>query len=78
MIQKQFEAILPFISADLISMITEKQHIAEKDAVKKLYASKLYSALEKEETKVWQYSTPMLYSLLEQEEDLGNIIFPDV
>ena len=29
-------------------------------------------------TKVWQYSTNMLYSLLEQEERTGAIEFPDV
>ena len=29
-------------------------------------------------TKVWQYSTNMLYSLLEQEERTGEIEFPDV
>ena len=34
--------------------------------------------LEKEETKVWQYSTQMLYSLFEQEEQTGMIRFPDV
>jgi len=33
-----------------------------------LYSSKLYATLEKEETKAWQYSTQMLYSLFEQEE----------
>ena len=35
-------------------------------------------ALENEETKVWQYSTHMLYSLFEQEEINGDIQFPDV
>ena len=36
------------------------------------------AALEQEDTKVWQYSTDMLYSLLEQEERTGEIEFPDV
>ena len=56
----------------------EKQNMSYTEAIKKLYASKLYAALEKEDTKVWQYSTPMLYSLLEQEEQTGTIRFPDV
>ncbi len=34
--------------------------------------------MEQEDTKVWHYSTQMLYSLLEQEEQTGNIVFPDV
>ena len=76
--QEQFIAMMPYISTDLVSLITEKQGISEEDAVKKLYSSKLYASLEKEDTKVWQYSTHMLYSLFEQEEKDGTIQFPDV
>lgn len=76
--QEQFVAIMPYISTDLISMISERQNISEEEALKKLYSSKLYSALEDEETKLWQYSTQMLYSLFEQEELNGEIQFPDV
>ena len=52
--------------------------ISENDAITKLYNSKLYAILEQEETKVWQYSTEMLYSLFEQEEETGKVEFPDV
>lgn len=76
--QEQFIAMMPYISADLVAMIAEKQNITNKDAIIKLYASKLYEALENEETKVWQYSTQMLYSLFEQEQKTGTIQFPDV
>ena len=76
--QEQFAAMMPYISADLVRLISEKQNISSQDAIAILYASKLYEALEKEETKVWQYSTQMLYSLLEQEEKTGTIQFPDV
>lgn len=78
MSQEQFVAMMPYISADLVAMIADKQSITHTDAIKKLYASKLYAALENEETKVWQYSTQMLYSLFEQEEQTGTIRFPDV
>ena len=76
--QEQFIAIMPYIITDLVSLIVEKENISEEAAIKKLYSSKLYAALEKEETKVWQYSTHMLYSLFEQEEKNENIQFPDV
>lgn len=76
--QEQFAAIMPYIGTDLVSMIAEKQRISEEEAIKKLYSSKLYSALEDEQTKVWQYSTQMLYNLFEQEENTGSIQFPDV
>lgn len=78
MSQEQFTAILPYISSDLISMIVSKKSISEEDAILKLYTSKLYAALEQEETKLWQYSTQMLYALLEQEEQTGAICYPDV
>ena len=76
--QNEFNATMPYISADLVAMIIEKQNISNEAAITKLYASKLYAALENEDTKVWQYSTQMLYSLFEQEEKTGTIEFPDV
>lgn len=74
----QFCAIMPIISSDIVAMISVKHGIPESKAIKLLYASKLYSALENEETKLWQYSTPMLCSLLEQEWKSGKIHYPDV
>lgn len=76
--QEQFAALMPYISADLVAMIADIQNISSEEAIKKLYDSELYAALENEKTKVWQYSTQMLYALFEQEEKTGNIQFPDV
>lgn len=76
--QEQFIAMMPYIADDLAAMIARKQNIAEADAVTKLYNSQLYAMLEKEETKVWQYSTDMLYSLFSEEQRTGTITFPDV
>lgn len=76
--QEQFAAMMPYISADLVEMIAKKKNLSEQDAITKLYNSKLYAALEQEETKVWHYSTDMLCSLFEQEERTGKIEFPDV
>lgn len=78
MSQEQFAAMMPYICADLVKIIVQKQNITEEAAIYKLYDSQLYAILEKEETKVWQYSSQMLYSLLEQEEQTGTIQFPDV
>ena len=75
---EQFAAIMPYISADLVNMIAQKQKITESDALNKLYSSRLYGLLEKEKTKVWQYSTEMLYSLFVKEEQTGSLVFPDV
>lgn len=78
MSQEQFVAIMPYISADLVSMIVRKKSISEDEAITKLYTSQLYAALENEDTKLWHYSTEMLFSLLEQEERTGSIHYPDV
>ncbi len=74
----QFDAILPIICNDLVQMIMEKENLSEMDAIKKLYISELYAALEEEKTKVWYYSTLMLYTLLKQEWETGVIEYPDV
>lgn len=76
--QEQFIAILPYITADLAGMISKKQDLPETDAITALYDSKLYALLEDESTKLWQYSTDMLYSLFEEEQQTGMIAFPDV
>lgn len=75
--QNQFNAIMPHICASLADMIASKQSLSEREAVSKLYSSLLYSYLEDEKTKVWNYSTPMLYELYKQGEDFGSIQFPD-
>lgn len=69
---------MPIISEDLLAFIVRKEQISESEALPLLYNSKLYALLEDEETKLWYYSTPMLYSLLEQERETGAIVFPDV
>lgn len=78
MSKEQFEALIPYISADLIKLIADKENISHDDAILRLYSSKLYELLEDEETKIWQYSSEMLYALLKQEEETGTIVFPDV
>ena len=76
--QEQFVAMLPYISADLVRCIADQQKIPPEKAVTLLYSSELYAALEQEETKLWQYSTMMLYSLFLQEQQNGFLDFPDV
>ncbi len=76
--QEQFVAVIPYISADLIAKISQKENISENEALNQLYSSRLYEILEREETKVWQYSTEMLYALFTEEKNTGNIMFPDV
>lgn len=76
--QEQFVLMMSNISASLIAKIAQKQNISDKEALEKLYSSNLYSLLEQEDTKLWQYSTDMLYNLFEQEQQTGRLSFPDV
>lgn len=76
--QEQFVLMMSNISASLIAKIAQKQNISDQEALEKLYSSNLYSLLEQEDTKLWQYSTDMLYNLFEQEQQTGELKFPDV
>ena len=78
MSQEQFQAIMPIICADLVATICRERKVSEQDAIRLLYASRLYAALEDEQTKLWQYSTPMLCTILNQELAGQSIAFPDV
>lgn len=74
----KFDAIFPIISSVLVKKIADELSLSEKEAVTELYTSGLYEKLEQENTKVWQYSTELLYELFMQERTTGEIIFPDI
>ena len=78
MSQEQFTALMPYIISDLVSLIAENDQISENIAMERLYNSQLYKLLEQEDMKLWQYSSHMLYSLYQQEQKTGNILFPEV
>lgn len=65
----------------LVPMVVEKMHeaygIDPLTAVKKLYASKLYSDLERESTKLWHLSPLALADLWHQEITTGKITYPE-
>ena len=75
MSQEQFQAIMPIICADLVATICRERKVSEQDAIRLLYASRLYAALEDEQTKLWQYSTPMLCTLLNQQPNLAAELY---
>ncbi len=75
--ERSFETLLYSITANVISEIMELNGWSENDAIKRFTASKLYSYLEREETKVWQYSTLMLAQLFNEERE-GRLVLPEV
>ena len=74
--KKEFEAVLVLLVPQIVSLIAEKYSCNELDAIRALYESKLYSLLEKEETKLWHLSAPALFELYDEEVRTGSITFP--
>ncbi|MDD4593193.1 MAG: hypothetical protein PHG06_22655 [Parabacteroides sp.] len=74
---KEFQVVLQVIISRLAQMIAKDMNIYDKDALSCLYSSKLYEKLEQEETKVWHLSVPTLFSLFVEEQETGNITFPE-
>ena len=75
--ERSYETLLYGITANVIAKIMELNGWSENEAIERFTRSKLYSYLEKEETKVWQYSTLMLAQLF-NEERTGRLSLPEV
>lgn len=76
--KSKFDAVFPIICSALAEKISVALNLSDKQAVTELYSSHLYEVMEKEETKVWQYSTEKLYELFLQERNNGSINFPQI
>lgn len=74
---RSYEALLYGITANVVSKIMEINNWDEDTALERFTESKLYTFLENEETKVWQYSSLMLAQLFNDERS-GRLVFPEV
>jgi len=77
MTERSFETLLYGITANVVEKIMKINGWSENVALERFTKSKLYSYLEKEETKVWQYSAYMLAQLF-NDERAGALHFPEV
>lgn len=75
--ERSFETLLYGITANVVAKIMELNSWTEDEAMERFTQSKLYSYLEREETKVWQYSALMLAELF-NEERAGRLSLPEV
>jgi hypothetical protein len=73
----KFEALLPLIVAALLQRIIERKKVSQDEAFSALYGSRLYFALDEEETKVWHYSVEKLFQLFIEEMITGNLELPE-
>ena len=75
--ERSYETLLYSITANVTAKIMELNGWSENDAIERFTGSKLYSYLEKEETKVWHYSALMLAQLFNEERE-GRLSLPEV
>lgn len=75
--KKKFEAMLILLVPQIIHLIAENYSYDEVTATKEFYYSKVYSFLEKEDTKLWHLSALTLYNMFDEEQQSGTFIFPE-
>lgn len=77
MSERSFEILLYDLTARTVLCIMEVNNWTENYAFEKFTQSVVYSYLEREETKVWHYSSLMLTQLFNDECE-GKLVFPEV
>ena len=75
--QANLHALLGTITASIIQRIMDDRGFGVKAAADLLYESRLYEVLEIEEAKLWHLSPFMLYDLLTEELETGQITWPE-
>ena len=75
--ERSFETLLYGITANVVAKIMELNGWTEDEAMERFTQSKVYSYLEREETKVWQYSALLLAQLFNEERS-GRLTLPEV
>lgn len=75
--ERSYETLLYSITANVTAKIMALNGWTENEAMERFTNSKIYSYLEREETKVWQYSALMLAELF-NEERAGRLSLPEV
>lgn len=75
--KRSFETLLYSVTASVVAKIAEENQWQEDLAMERFIRSKVYALLEREETKLWQYSACMLAELFD-EERAGALVLPEV
>jgi len=72
----EFAIILPLKVEGVVELLIQERNMSLENALEYLYSSQLYALLEREETKMWYYSSQMLLHLLENEKKTGELSLP--
>ena len=78
MTPQQYSTMLGLlILPPLVAEIAKSNDCGEIEATDKLYHSKLYAQLAKEELKLWHYSPLTLCAMFNEEQRTGSITYPE-
>jgi hypothetical protein len=77
MAEKRFSSVLIILVPNIVERIMEEYGVGDEKATEMLYESKLYTALENEQTKLWHLSAVALFDLFNEEQKTGKITFPE-
>ncbi|MDR0856122.1 MAG: hypothetical protein LBM78_01790 [Clostridiales bacterium] len=69
--------LMLMIVPEVISLIAKDCAVGELEATARFYRSKVYAALEREETKVWHFSPLTLFYMFKEEQETGDFTFPE-
>ena len=75
--ERSYETLLYSITSNVVNRLMKINNWSEDEALERFTSSKLYTYLEKEETKVCQYSSFMLAELFNEERS-GRLVLPEV
>lgn len=75
--EKIFKGTLQMLVLMVVAKMHEYYGVEPLEAVKELYASRLYSDLERETSKLWHLSPLALADLWHQEITTGEITYPE-
>ena len=75
--QQYSTALALLIIPPLIAEIVRRNSVDELTAADRLYHSRLYAQLAKEELKLWHYSPVTLCDMFDEECQTGKITYPE-
>lgn len=74
---REFKATLQMLVPMVVSAIVRRSGLSDDEVIPRLYASRLYADLEREETKLWHLSPWALADLWDEEQRTGRISYPE-
>ena len=68
---------LIFLVPQILELIMEAYGVDIEKAVEMLYSSELFETLEDEKTKLWHLSAHALFEMFQEEQETGEITWPE-